>query len=166
MALAIKRTEFLRGNLGRHDQPIRPPWGRPELQFRSHCNSCGDCIEKCPTHIIEFGRGLIPLINFNNGECLLCGDCLRACPTGALHNIEGQVPWSIHASIDNSRCLAFKGVECRSCQDPCEAQAIKILTLVGGFFKPLLDASLCNGCGACYSVCPANAIEMKAKENL
>lgn len=161
MALASNRSEFLVGDLGGRNRPIRPPWARSELQFRSQCTSCGDCIEKCPTHIIEFGRGRIPLINFNNGECLLCGDCLQACATGALDKTEGQPPWSTRASIDNSKCLAFKGVECRSCQDPCEARAIKILALVGGFFKPLLDSSLCNGCGACYSVCPANAIKME-----
>jgi len=161
MSLAINRAEFIKGDLKGRSRPLRPPWALPEMVFRSLCNSCGDCIEKCPTGIIEFGRGRIPLLNFDKGECLFCGDCLQVCATGALLEVEGQAPWLINAAIDATKCLAFKGVECRSCEDPCESRAIKMLASIGGVSRPVLDASLCNGCGACYALCPVNAIEMK-----
>lgn len=162
MGLAINRTEFLHGNISGRNRPIRPPWSLAEMEFRSICNSCGDCLEKCPTHIIEFGRGRIPVINFDKGECLFCGDCVEACPTNALQQNPDQAPWHLAAVIDDSKCLAYKNVECRICQDPCETRAIRFLALAGSASKPHLDTDQCNGCGACYAVCPANAISINS----
>lgn len=162
MSLAIDRTALLRGDLkGRHN-PVRPPWSIPEQAFRSTCNSCGDCLDKCPENIIEFGRGRLPQINFDKGECLFCGECLQSCASGAL--VKTELPWRIKANIDQSDCLAFKGVECRSCGDPCESRAINWINLVGQSARPVLDVTLCNGCGACYSVCPVSAIQIKIPE--
>lgn len=158
MSLAINRSSFLSGNLRGRNQPVRPPWSLTELAFRSACTSCGDCLEICPAKIIELGRGRMPQINFDKGECLLCGDCLRACSTGAL--LEADIPWELKANIDTDSCLAFKGVECRSCQDPCETRSIRFPNSIGKVSRPLVDLSLCNGCGACYSVCPVKAIQI------
>ncbi len=159
MSVAIDRTAFLGGDLKGRNQPVRPPWSLPEMEFRATCNSCGDCLDICPTQIIEFGRGHMPQINFDKGECLLCGDCVKSCTNGAL--LESDLPWHVKANIDESICLAFKGVECRSCEDPCEPRAVNWIYLVGHSARPLIDASLCNGCGACYAVCPVNAIQIK-----
>lgn len=158
MSLVIDRATFLSGDLKGRNQPVRPPWSLPETEFRSTCNSCGKCLQSCPTQVIEFGRGQIPQINFDSGECLLCGDCLRACDNNAL--VESETPWEIKANVDATTCLAFKGVECRSCQDPCESRAIDWLSLVGLASRPVIDVSLCNGCGACYAICPVKAIQM------
>ncbi len=160
MGLAINRSEFLSGHISGRGRSIRPPWSLAEIEFRSTCNSCGDCLEKCPTHIIEFGRGQIPVINFDKGECLFCGDCVDACPTLALQRSKNQPPWHLTAVIDISKCLAYKNVECRSCQDPCETRAIHFLALAGNASKPNLDTEQCTGCGACYAVCPVNAISI------
>jgi ferredoxin-type protein NapF len=131
------------------------------MAFRSQCTSCGDCLEKCPTDIIEFGRGQMPVINFDKGECLFCGDCLEACVPKALLKVKDQPPWMLKASIDPSKCLAFKDVECRACEDPCETRAIKFITAPGSVSKPVFNFSDCNGCGACFSVCPTRAINLK-----
>jgi len=160
MGLAINRSEFLRGDIQGRNRPIRPPWSIPEIEFRDRCTSCGDCLTACPTSIIEYGRGKLPIINFNNGECLFCGDCLKACDNKALVENTEQPPWINKASINEKNCLAYKAVECRACQDPCEARAIKFLAIAGNISKPHLDTDLCNGCGACYSVCPTLAISI------
>lgn len=166
MGLAINRSEFLHGNISGQNRPVRPPWSLPEMEFRSSCDSCGKCVEKCPTEIIEFGRGQIPLINFDKGECIFCGDCAEACPTTALQLSPDHLPWHLIAVINDNKCLAFQNVECRSCQDPCEIHAIRFLALAGSASKPNLNTEQCNGCGACYSVCPVNAISMNIdKEN-
>lgn len=159
MSLAIDRAAFLSADLKGRNHPVRPPWSISEMAFRSTCNSCGDCLEICPTNIIEFGRGRMPQINFDKGECLLCGDCLRACKPSAL--VDAKIPWDIKAYVDASSCLAFKGVECRSCQDYCESRAIRFIASVGKIAKPDVNTSNCNGCGACYANCPVRSIQIK-----
>lgn len=162
MGLAINRSEFLSGNISGRGRPIRPPWSLAEMEFRSTCSSCGDCLDKCPTQIIEFGRGQIPVINFEKGECLFCGDCVDACQTNALQQNLDQAPWHLAAVIDDNKCLAYNNVECRICQDPCETRAIRFLALAGCTSKPNLNTEKCNGCGACYAVCPAHAISINS----
>lgn len=158
---AISRMQFLRGDFAGQDTPLRPPWAVDELLFTELCNSCGDCIDHCPTHIIQWGRGQLPVINFESGECLFCGDCMTTCKPRALKEISGQQPWSVTASINTENCIAFQGVECRSCYDPCEVQAINMTPRIGGVSIPVLNSTTCTGCGACYSVCPVQAVNMK-----
>jgi ferredoxin-type protein NapF len=152
--------QFLRGDISGRNTPIRPPWSHAENTFIDTCTGCGDCITQCPTKIISKGRGNYPVINFKAGECVFCGDCVDACKVDALVNIKGQQPWTVTAAINTENCLAFKGVECRGCYDPCEAESIKITPRLGGVSTPTLDSTLCTGCGACFAICPSNAIGM------
>lgn len=161
MSTAINRMQFLHGDISGRNTPIRPPWSGAENTFIDICNSCGDCITQCPTKIISKGRGNYPVINFSAGECLFCGDCVDACKPKALSISKDQKPWSITASISSDECIAFKGVECRSCYDPCEAGSINMTPRLGGVSIPLLNATTCTGCGACISICPTKAVSMK-----
>ncbi|MCP4769488.1 MAG: ferredoxin-type protein NapF [Gammaproteobacteria bacterium] len=161
MTQTISRSEFLQGRFSAKNRPLRPPWSIAAARFLELCNQCGDCIKKCPTGIIQSGRGNYPLIDFNKGECLFCANCVDVCQTDALKRDAHSPAWSISASIDSERCLAYKSVECRSCFDPCEQRAIEMRYRVGSVAIPLLDTQRCNGCGACYSPCPVNAIEMQ-----
>jgi len=162
-AAAISRAQFLRGDFSGRASPIRPPWGLPEAEFVDRCTRCADCISACPQHILQKGRGGFPQVDFSRGECLFCGDCTRVCTPGALAMGRPQdtvsEPWPIKASI-GKRCLTTRGVECRSCGDHCEADAIRFQLVVGGAAAPLLDQTACNGCGACYGACPVQAIEL------
>lgn len=161
MNTAISRMQFLRGDISGRNSPIRPPWALDESAFIRLCTACGDCIDQCPTKIIHKGRGNYPVIDFKSGECLLCGECVEACKPGALKKT-GHKPWAVTASIDGKTCIAFEGVECRGCYDPCEARAINMPPRPGGISVPILEAGRCTGCGACFSVCPVSAISMNS----
>lgn len=162
MSSTISRAQFLRGDISGRSRPLRPPWSLPEQVFVERCTRCGDCIRICPQHILEPGSGGFPRVDFSRGECLFCGDCTRVCAAGALRR-DGGDPWTIRARI-GERCLAFRGVECRSCAEPCAPRAIRFRPVAGGVAQPVLEPVACNGCGACYSVCPARAIALHARE--
>lgn len=164
VSTAISRMQFLRGDYSGRNNPIRPPWALAENTFINLCETCGDCADKCPTHIIHQGRGKFPVIDFKSGECLLCGDCVDACKPGALQKTDGQQPWSVTASINSKTCLAYNNVECRSCYDPCESHAINMTPRIGGVSIPLLNANSCTGCGACFAVCPVQAVQMNTNK--
>ncbi|MEE8364272.1 MAG: ferredoxin-type protein NapF [Gammaproteobacteria bacterium] len=161
MTTAINRADFLHGVFYENRTTIRPPWAIAEVDFISACNHCGDCVKCCPTQIIRMGRGQYPVIDFESGECLFCDECLNACHSGAITRTPEALPWSISARIDEHKCIAFQQVECRSCFDPCENRAIRMQYRINSTAVPIIDASCCNGCGACYSTCPVQAIEMK-----
>ena len=163
MGSAINRAQFLRGDFSGRSAPIRPPWSLAEDVFVEDCTRCGDCIRACPQQILDKGRGGFPQVDFSRGECLFCGECVQVCTPGALAGwspqADSDTAWSVRARIAD-RCLARQGVECRSCGDACETAAIRFRLVAGGVSQPLLDVTACTGCGACYSVCPVQAIEL------
>ena len=158
------RAEFLRGDFSGRSRPLRPPWALPESGFVEQCTRCGDCVRTCPQRILEYGRGGFPQVNFTWGECTFCGNCVRACTAGAFaatpQLTASLAPWSARAAIDTA-CLAMRGVECRSCGDLCPAAAIRFRLVVGGSAMPELDTAACTGCGACFAVCPVQAINIR-----
>jgi len=162
VSTAINRMQFLRGDFSGRAAPLRPPWALPEHDFIGVCDRCGHCMDVCPTGILKQARGGYPVVDFSAGECLFCSDCVRACKPGALAQAPGQQPWLVRASIDAGTCIAQRGVECRGCVDPCEIRAIRMRPRVGSVAIPELDLTSCTGCGACYRVCPVQAIVMQA----
>jgi ferredoxin-type protein NapF len=168
MTNAISRAQFLRGDFAGRVRPMRPPWALPEGAFIERCTRCGNCISACPQHILDKGRGGFPLVDFARGECLFCGDCVRSCTPAALtgwsSSGDSDAPWTVRAHIEG-QCLARRGVECRSCADQCDTTAIRFRLVAGGVAQPLLEQAMCNGCGACYSVCPAQAITLGAQDS-
>jgi len=158
MKAQVSRMQFLRGDFTGKEIPLRPPWSINENLFVEICTQCGECISQCPTHIIKQGRAHFPVIDFTAGECLFCERCLDACTPHALLKKTQSAPWSLRASIRTDACLAHHGVECRSCYDPCEARAIRMPPRLGGISIPIIDTDNCTGCGACFSVCPVQAV--------
>ena len=136
-----------------------------EDQFLETCTACGECVTHCPTHIIKKERADYPVIDFESGECLFCEKCIDVCKPRALVKTESNTPWAIKASIKEDSCLAFQGVECRSCYDPCETRAITMPPRLGGISIPILNTEKCTGCGACFSVCPVHSVSMTALQS-
>lgn len=156
----VSRMQFLRGDFKGNEIPLRPPWAIDEILFTEICTSCGDCISHCPTHIIKAARGNYPIIDFTQGECLFCEQCTSVCQPQALIKTTHKIPWQIYATVDKNVCIAHQGVECRSCYDPCQSRAITMPLRLGAISFPVIDTDSCNGCGACISTCPTQAISM------
>ncbi len=62
-----------------------------------------------------------------------------------------------YAALHTPTCLAWNGVVCVACRFACTPQAIRADVRS----RPLIDESVCTGCGACVSVCPEGAIAVK-----
>lgn len=153
---ASKRS-FLRGQRSGRHALIPPPWARSE--FTELCQRCDDCISACEQHIIVKGDGGYPHVDFSQGECVFCEACAQACKH-KVFDLQQQSPWSLVASIDE-QCLSKNAVVCRSCGDRCEQDAIHFQLMTGGRSDPQVSQDLCNGCGACFAVCPTRSIQIK-----
>lgn len=141
---------------------LRPPWSRAADAFDRACTGCAKCVEACPTHVLKLAGGLAR-IDFADAECTFCGACVDVCPEPAFDLAARDAaarPWTAIARID-ATCLARLGVECASCGDACEAQAIRFRVHAGLVPDPRVDGSHCTGCGACVRACPASAIEVR-----
>lgn len=141
----------------------RLPWVVDEDTFTDGCTRCNKCLNACEAQIIVKGDGGFPTVDFNQGECTFCYRCAEACPEPLFHPQTGS-PWELKAHI-NQNCLARNNVECRSCGDMCETQAIHFRLQPGGVAVPELNSGDCTGCGACLSVCPTSAITMATNPN-
>jgi ferredoxin-type protein NapF len=156
------RRRLMFGRSAARAAPL-PPWARSVSAFAGACTRCGDCAAACPTGIID-ATGPFPVVDFAHGECTFCGDCVRACPEPAFDRIAfdaGAAPWTLVAAIGEA-CLARKNVVCQSCGDACAVRAIHFRAEPGRVPMPRLDPSACTGCGACVSVCPADAVVVTA----
>jgi ferredoxin-type protein NapF len=159
------RRAFLRGRPRRLAEPLRPPWAASEAGFLQACDRCGDCIAACPTALLVRSGGGFPEADFSRGHCTFCADCVHACADAARKsalrrpalNFSSR-PWALQAAI-GSDCLPRKGVLCRSCDERCEAGAIRFSPRSGGPALPAVESS-CTGCGRCVAACPARAIAM------
>ena len=148
----------------RRSTALRPPWAIAATHFHSACNGCGDCVKACPEGIVTIDDDALAQVDFRRGECTFCAECLRACTRGALARMPEGRPWRQLARI-SARCLAYARVTCRSCAENCESAALRFLPGAQGCFFPIIDDSLCSGCGACVAVCPVGAVNIeKPKE--
>ncbi|UPW20408.1 ferredoxin-type protein NapF [Agarivorans sp. TSD2052] len=124
------------------------------------CSQCGECSKACPEKIIVKGSGGFPTIDFTKGECTFCYQCAESCPESLFH-LEEHPAWTNSVVVNGANCLAQNGVYCRTCSDSCDQRAISIKPLLAGKAEVNIDSVECNSCGACISVCPSNAIEIK-----
>jgi len=167
----LKRRAFLRGKSPRLEpDTIHPPWAINSTLFIEKCTRCDECISACPENIIIRGDGGYPEINFTHGECTFCAKCVDICESNAFINlpeskepdllIKAIPPWKLEISFAHT-CLSLNAIVCRACADNCDEQAINFLLKIGGISEPQFKQKDCSGCGACLSVCPVHAIQIK-----
>lgn len=145
---------------------IRPPGGQDEDRMISACIRCEKCYEICPRNVIKPAHiedGVLnmrtPTFDFSENWCDWCAEenggvplCVEACPTEALSLPAGATVENTiigKAVINTNWCLAYKLIGCRFCYDACPYEAM----VLDDINRPVVLTDLCNGCGACESVC-------------
>ena len=151
---------------------ILPPGAMPEVQFKTVCIRCGNCIKACPTSIIRPSfdpsdiMGLFtPHIAFDTSYCLrdctLCGD---VCPSTAIKRFtqpDKQKLFIGVARIQRDGCLLAEHKECDLCRRYCEYDAVEIRSPNGDLnVLPVILTDRCVGCRACKVVCPVSVIDI------
>lgn len=61
-------------------------------------------------------------------------------------------------------CVEATGVACRRCREECAADAISYRLAKGGRALTRIDVERCEGCGACVTVCPTQALALVPRE--
>lgn len=158
MSINLSRRSLFRRK--QQDSVVRLPWLKADLVFTDKCTRCGDCQVACPEHIIKLGDGGFPEIDFNLSECNFCQACVNHCKED-LFDLTQEQAWPNKATI-STRCLNLESVYCRSCAESCESEALEFNFTNTTFVSPEVVLADCNGCGACVSTCPANAITISA----
>lgn len=141
---------------------LRPPGTTNEETFLNRCIRCRVCANVCEAGCIEFftlsdsiEKAGTPYVNSRLRACNLCMNCTQVCPTGALEPIERELK-DIKAEVRmgeaivvEQHCFSFNGKICGVCKDACPVNAITLDRA-----RPIVETSLCIGCGRCEERCP------------
>ncbi|MDD2237866.1 MAG: 4Fe-4S binding protein [Kiritimatiellae bacterium] len=147
--------------------PLLPPGARPSPEFGAVCHRCYACVSACPTGILRVDlHADQPLIEWFQpqmdpayGGCNVdCHACSQVCPSGAIQSISLHLKQHCRiglAEVNRETCLAWAGrQECLLCMKACPYSAIETTRLPDGTFCPVVNESLCRGCGYCQNACP------------
>lgn len=139
----------------------RPPWAIAEWAFVGRCDGCLACVDVCREGVLNPGKDGLPEMDFRFGGCNFCGACVAACDRGALRrNLASKTPAFRFVLTVDSNCLALAGEPCRTCEEFCDAYAIRFRPTERGNMVPTVIAANCSGCGACVGPCPVGSIQL------
>jgi ferredoxin len=117
---------------------------------KGHCIRCGLCVEICPELVLDCGRiykmtcksetgwDIENHIQINPVTCIGCGACAVACPINKRidNHMAGKGTSSsdeVIIRIEDGICKVLheeKCTGCKTCEDKCPVNAIRIITLL------------------------------------
>ncbi len=132
---------------------------------RSHaatCHSCGLCAKLCPTNAIINKNGDTTI----QSECIVCGVCTSKKHVACNRFVFGKPSLAFVKGPDLSRRSLVAGAGIGALLVPLvRADALVKQDGQGRLIRPpgaieeIDFVKKCIGCGACYKVCPTNAIQ-------
>jgi len=156
---------------------LRPPGVLKERLFIERCLRCFQCVRSCPNQVIKITKldeGIenifTPHLEFTEYGCdYNCQVCQIVCPNYAIPlqplNVKQKTRIGI-AIINKDLCVVYsKDINCLVCEEFCPIpdKAIKVIEktkIVKGkalvLQYPVVNNSLCTGCGICQASCPTN----------
>ncbi len=149
--------------------------GYPQMDFsKGGCDFCEDCLTVCESNALKkiSLNKTAHQKNTTNQTNSRTNDVEEASEEDELDlydhlssDLEQYLPpWHIKVAIDLKKCLSMNAIICRSCGESCDDEVIKFNLQLGGVAEPILDVEQCTGCGACFSVCPVQVIQLKLIE--
>ncbi len=134
---------------------IRPPYISESSDFTKCAECSGECVAVCEERILFRLKDGSPHVVYGEKGCTFCGKCAEICEYDVLSK-ENPARINVEVRININKCMAWNGVMCFSCKEPCLDNAIRF----EGLFKPQIIPDVCTGCGFCTNVCPSGAIEV------
>ena len=132
------------------------------------CNCCGCCCEALEA-VRRFSpmqpiatTNYIPKINYD--DCVSCGKCEKVCPILAISMQEEVVKGD--GSFDNlhDSCQVIKGNDSSdTLHAKCQKNRPLDITSAQQKRRPVIDESICLGCGVCARNCPKKAITLQRR---
>jgi ferredoxin len=149
-----------------------PPGSGSLERYSRLCISCGLCARACPSGVLrqstafwKFPSVLVPYMDYERAfcqfECVACGE---VCPTGAIKQLPVTLKTVVavaKSKLDLPKCIVVeKGTRCGACAEHCPSGALGMEKVPGAVHPgPVLDDTLCIGCGACETVCPSEPVK-------
>ena len=120
------------------------------------CNCCGCCCEALEA-VRRFSpmqpiatTNYLPHINYD--DCVSCGKCEKVCPILAISMAENEpVPVTENEYVSEAEREPSSGIEKKG------------LTAGTGKKHPVIDETICLGCGVCARNCPKRAITLQRR---
>lgn len=147
---------------------VLPPGSVPSAEFSLKCIRCYACVNVCPSKILTVkvpsGKSLTewfqPEMDPEKGCCEEnCNRCTGVCPVLAIKplSLDEKKKTQIGiAEVIKPACIAWTGGQhCMVCAEYCPYVAIDSSDDEKGIPRPVVNASLCRGCGFCQNSCPA-----------
>ena len=134
------------------------------------CNCCGCCCEALEA-VRRFSpmqpiatTNYLPHINYD--DCVSCGKCEKVCPILAI-SMNEPAPMAENEQISMAKegpvSVTGNGHVSASGNEPSSGIEKKALTTGTGKKHPVIDETICLGCGVCARNCPRKAITLQRR---